>query len=223
MIYTRTEGDVGTNMILIGQFDSPFVRRVAVTLQLYKLGYEHRPWSAVGDADKIAEVNPLMRVPTLITSEGEAVSDSGTIIQMLDHMAGFGAFLSRNWPQQGDVLRLAAFAAGAADKSVALIYESAFHEGAKPFWRQRLQRQVADTLTLLDRERAARKTPWLFGERLSHADIMIGTMLCFVREALPGRFDLDALKALKKHGKACEALPEFRNAYQAFVLGTPKE
>lgn len=209
-------------MILIGQYDSPFVRRVAVTLQLYKLHYEHRPWSAVGDADKIAEINPLMRVPTLITGEGEAITDSGTIVQLLDHVAGFGAFLSRNWPQQGEVLRLAAFASGAADKSVALIYEGAFHEGAKPFWRERMERQVADTLRLLDRERAARKTPWLFGERLSHADIMIGTMVCFVREALPGRFELDSLKALKKHGKACEALPEFKNAYQSFRLGTPK-
>jgi len=210
-------------MILIGQYDSPFVRRVAVTLQLYKIGYEHRPWSAVGDADKIAEVNPLMRVPTLVTVEREAFTDSGTIIQLLDHMAGFGAFLSRSWPQQGEVLRLAAFAAGVAEKAVALIYEAAFHEGAKPFWRERMQNQVANTLALLDRESAARTTPWLFGERLSHADVMIGTTLCFLREALPGRFDLDAFKALKKHSKACEALPEFRNAYQGFVLGKPKD
>ena len=210
-------------MILIGQYDSPFVRRVAVTLQLYKIGYEHRPWSAVGDGDKIAEVNPLMRVPTLVTDEGEAVTDSGTIVQLLDHMAGFGAFLSRSWPQQGEVLRLAAFAAGAADKGVALLYEGAFHENATPFWHERLRKQVADTLALLDRERAARKTPWLFGERLSHADIMIGTTLCFLREALPGQFDLDGLKALKKHGKACEALPEFQNAYQPYVLGMPDE
>jgi len=210
-------------MILIGQYDSPFVRRVAVTLQLYKIGYEHRPWSAVGDADKIAELNPLMRVPTLVTGDGEAVTDSGAIVQLLDHMAGFGAFLSRSWPQQGEVLRLAAFAAGVAEKGVALIYEAAFHDGAKPFWRERMEKQVADTLALLDRERAASKTAWLFGERLSHADVMIGTTLCFLREALPGRFDLDGFKALKKHGKACEALPEFRNAYQAFVLGKPKD
>ena len=210
-------------MILIGQYDSPFVRRVAVTLQLYKIGYEHRPWSAVGDADRIAEINPLMRVPTLVTGDGEAVTDSGTIVQLLDHMAGFGAFLSRSWPQQGDVLRLAAFAAGVAEKGVALIYEAAFHEGAKPFWRERMEKQVADTLALLDHERAARKTAWLFGERLSHADVMIGTTLCFLREALPGRFDLDAFKALRKHSKGCEALPEFRNAYQAFILGTPKD
>ena len=210
-------------MILIGQYDSPFVRRVGVTLQLYNLPYEHRPWSAVGDAEKIAEFNPLMRVPTLITNDGESLTDSGTIVQILDHMAGFGAFLSRSWPQQGEVLRLAAFAAGVAEKGVALIYEAAFHEGAKPFWRERMEKQVADTLALLERERAASKTAWLFGERLSHADIMTGATLCFLREALPGRFELDAFEALRKHGEACEALPEFRNAYQAFVLGTPKD
>jgi glutathione S-transferase len=206
-------------MILIGQYDSPFVRRVAVTLQLYKLHYEHRPWSAVGDADKIAEFNPLIRVPTLITADGVAITDSGTILQLLDHLAGFSAFLSRNWPQQGDVLRLAAFAAGAADKGVALIYEKAFHREAIPAWHQRLRRQVADTLATLDRERAQRKTPWLFGERLSHADIMIGTMFCFLREAHSRQFDLDGYNALKGHSKACDALPEFRNAYQAFKLG----
>ena len=39
-------------MILIGQYDSPFVRRVAIALRLYDLPFEHRPWSTFGDADK---------------------------------------------------------------------------------------------------------------------------------------------------------------------------
>jgi glutathione S-transferase len=72
---------------------------------------------------------------------------------------------------------------------------------------------------MLDRERAARTTRWLFGERLSHADIMIGTMFCFLREAHSGAIDLDGYKALKKHSKACDALPEFKQAYQPFKLG----
>jgi glutathione S-transferase len=29
-------------MILIGQYDSPFVRRVAIAMNLYAIAYEHR-------------------------------------------------------------------------------------------------------------------------------------------------------------------------------------
>ena len=44
-------------MILIGQYDSPFVRRVAIALRLYGLPFEHRPWSTFGDADKTRGVS----------------------------------------------------------------------------------------------------------------------------------------------------------------------
>jgi glutathione S-transferase len=42
-------------MILIGQYDSPFVRRVAIAMRLYGLHFEHRPWSTFGDVDKSGE------------------------------------------------------------------------------------------------------------------------------------------------------------------------
>jgi len=100
-----------------------------------------------------------------------------------------------------------------------LIYEKAFHQGVVPAWHERLRKQVGDTLAMLDRQRAASDAPWLFGERLSHADLMIGTMFCFLREALAGEIDLEPYKALKKHSKACDALPEFKKAYQPFKLG----
>ena len=58
-------------MILIGQFDSPFARRVGIAMRLYGLSFEHRPWSVFGDAEKIAQYNPLMRVPTLVMENGE--------------------------------------------------------------------------------------------------------------------------------------------------------
>lgn len=45
-------------MFLIGQYDSPFVRRAAIALRLYDIPFEHRPWSTFGDADKIAPYNP---------------------------------------------------------------------------------------------------------------------------------------------------------------------
>jgi glutathione S-transferase len=78
----------GTPMILIGQFDSPFVRRVGIALRLYDLPFEHRPWSTFGDADKIAPYNPLRRVPTLLLDDGEVLIESTAILDHLDEKVG---------------------------------------------------------------------------------------------------------------------------------------
>ena len=75
-------------MILIGQYDSPFVRRVGIALTLYGLPFEHRPWSTFGDADKIAAYNPLRRVPTLVLDTGEALIEGTASVDYLDETVG---------------------------------------------------------------------------------------------------------------------------------------
>ncbi len=46
-------------MILIGMFDSPFVRRVAVSCKLLELPFEHRNWSVGKDFELIRQFNPV--------------------------------------------------------------------------------------------------------------------------------------------------------------------
>jgi glutathione S-transferase len=111
-------------MILIGQYDSPFVRRVAVALALYQMPYEHRPWSVWANASEIARFNPLRRVPVLVLDDGLALVESGAILDALDHLAGpERALLPRTGPLRREALRLAALATGLADKAVTLLYE----------------------------------------------------------------------------------------------------
>jgi glutathione S-transferase len=73
-------------MILIGQYDSPFVRRVGIALVLYGLSFEHRPWSTFADAEKIRQYNPLIRVPTLVLRDGEVLMESHCILDYLDSL-----------------------------------------------------------------------------------------------------------------------------------------
>src|SRR6187397_2145144 len=73
-------------MILIGQYDSPFVRRVALALRFYGLPFEQRPWSTFGDADKLAAFNPLRRVPTLLLDGGEVLIESTAMLDYLDEL-----------------------------------------------------------------------------------------------------------------------------------------
>ena len=53
-------------MILVGQYDSPFVRRVAVTLHHYHMPFTRNTMSVFGDAKAMQKINPLIRVPSLI-------------------------------------------------------------------------------------------------------------------------------------------------------------
>ena len=73
-------------MILIGQYDSPFVRRVAIAMRLYGIAFEHKTWSTFGDAETIAPYNPLRRVPTLVLDNGETLIESTAILDYVDEL-----------------------------------------------------------------------------------------------------------------------------------------
>ncbi len=88
-------------MILVGQFDSPFVRRVAVTLHHYHMPYTRNPLSVFRNVEDMRRLNPLVRVPALILESGETLIDSGAIIDCLDEMAGPARALTPPMGQSG--------------------------------------------------------------------------------------------------------------------------
>ncbi len=201
-------------MLLIGQYDSPFVRRVAIALHCYQLPFEHRPWSVWSDAEQIAAHNPLRRVPTLLLEDGTALVETFTILDALDELAGpKRALVPAAGPDRRAVLRVAALSAGVADKAVTLLYSAL--ELVKPSerWTGRCRTQISDTLALLESERAARSTPYWFGDAMSHADIALSCSYRFTREAHPGLIDASALPHLAAQAARCEALAEFRRVY----------
>ena len=75
-------------MILIGMFDSPFVRRVAVSMTTLDMVFEHRNWSVGKDFEAIRRYNPLGRVPTVVLDDGEVLIDSGAVLDYLDDRVG---------------------------------------------------------------------------------------------------------------------------------------
>jgi glutathione S-transferase len=201
-------------MFLIGQYDSPFVRRTAIALRLYGLPFEHRPWSTFGDAEKIAPYNPLRRVPALVLESGEALIDSFAILDYLDELVGPDkAMLARSGPERWRQLRIGALATGLADKAVSLIYERVLRKDQLKLWVERCEAQIGGVLAVLEKERAAVTTPWWFGERIGHADIAVACALRFTGEAHPALFDA-RYPALQSHAAACEALPPFREIVQ---------
>jgi glutathione S-transferase len=204
-------------MILIGQYDSPFVRRVAVALTLYDMAYEHRPWSVWADADALAYLNPLRRVPTLVLDDGEVLIESAAILDALDEMAGPNrTLIAGGGAARRRTLKIAALATGLADKAVSLFYEGLLHTAPSQIWIDRCHAQIDDVLTALEAERPP--TRYWLGEALTHADIAAACALRFTREAHPGVFDAARWPRLAAHGDACEALPAFQAVCQPLTV-----
>lgn len=205
-------------MILIGQYDSPFVRRVGIALALYGLAFEHRPWSVFGDADVLGEINPLRRVPTLITGDGTVLTDSAAILDCLDHMVDPDrALIPASGNARRDVLRIAAFTCGLGEKAVSLFYEHRLHDVTSQLWIERCTSQMLGTLTMLERERAALMRSYWGGERPGHADIAVACVLRFIGEAHPGLIDWSAFPALTAHCETCEEMDVFQAIAQPFI------
>ncbi len=205
-------------MILIGQYDSSFVRRVGIALRLYDLPFEHWPWSVVTDADRLAAFNPLMRVPTLVLDDGEVLVDSASILDHLDRLVPAERALHPNTgPERRRAVKVTALASGIADKAVSLFYERRLHATPSAFWEQRCLGQIRATLAVLEADRASRPGQHWFGGRMGHADIAVAASIRHMREAHSDLADLAEWPALADHCARHEALPAFREISQVFV------
>ena len=205
-------------MILIGQYDSPFVRRVAIALQTYGLAYEHRPWSTFRDGDKIAPYNPLRRVPTFMLDDGEVLIESAAILDHLDEVAGPArALIAQDGDARRAALKIAALSTGLCDKLVSLVYERALHETTSEAWIARCETQVGAVLDALEADLAPRGDGYWFGERLNHADVASACAMRFLAEAHPGLYAYGRWPTLVAHAVRCEALPAFQAVIQVFI------
>jgi glutathione S-transferase len=208
-------------MILIGQYDSPFVRRVGIALTLYGISFEQWPWSIFGDAEKLQAYNPLIRVPTLVLDSGETLIESHIILDYLDSLVPQERrMFPVAEPARHGALRIAALATGLGDKAVSLFYEKRLHNEVSDVWVARCRSQIAAVLSVLEKERAARKSNYWFGTEIGHADIAVACVLQFLRDVHPDLFAANDYPALDRHAARLEALPAFKIISQPFIAPT---
>ncbi len=207
-------------MLLIGMFDSPFVRRVAVTLKLLEIPFEHANWSVGKDFDRIREYNPLGRVPTLVIHDGEALFESAAILDYLDELVGPDrALMPASGPERRRALNLLAMATGAAEKGVLQVYEGVFRPESRRHepWLERLRLQMNAALAALDREVGERGAgQWLVGRELSQADVTAACAFTFLNDTLGVARDAVMFHSLATLAARCEAMPAFAETRTPF-------
>ncbi len=204
-------------MILIGQYDSSFVRRVGIAMTLYGLAFEHLPWSVFSDKEKIRPYNPLMRVPVLVLDDGAVLVDSHLILDHLEQQAPPEKSLFPAPPDRHHALKIAGLATGLADKGVSLFYERQLHKEVSSLWVERCRAQIAGALTMLEEDRAERQSDYWFGESITHADIAVACTIRHVTESLPEVVAMQDYPSLFAHCERLEAMPLFRDISQPFT------
>lgn len=198
-------------MILVGQYDSPVTRRVAVALHCYGMPFTRDTRSVFSDAQAVAKISPLTRIPALVLDDGEVLIDSAAILDHLDEQAGDAALIPPRGPARRRVLQMTALAQGTLEKAGAVVYERHFHAPAhqSTAWLGRCLAQARAGLDELVRRLA---TPYACGPTLTHADVMITTLIWYLKDRMGEVLSPSAHAALISLAEHCESLPAFRAA-----------
>ncbi|MFT3693687.1 MAG: glutathione S-transferase family protein [Kofleriaceae bacterium] len=199
-------------MKLVGMFDSPYVRRAAITMRLLDVPFEHLNWSIGRDQDRVRELNPLGQVPILVLDDGSTVVDSAAIIDYLDVQ---GVLMPREGERRRHVMHATTLAAGMADKARLQMYELLFRPAALRYQGvlDRLRGQMNAAAEQLETICAGAKSHYLFGDAISQADITLGCAFTYASETVK----LDApLPAMRARCARLAELPVFREIYLPF-------
>lgn len=200
-------------MILVGQYDSPFVRRVAISLRLFGVAYEHDTRSVFSDFDAMRCINPLGRIPSLVLDDGEILINSAAILDWLDETADPDrALIPPQGPARRQVLRRIALATGAIDKAGAVVYEQLIRPSAYrwPDWIARCRAQAVGAIEALAAEPWPAAQAWSVEARLDQAQITTACMIRWSRIAAPDFLPRGRYPTLDALSDRCEAMPEFQ-------------
>lgn len=201
-------------MKLIGGFLSPYVRRTAVSLNQMGLKWDSEAVSVWDDPAAVKQHNPLVRVPTLVLEDGEALVESYAILDALDEMAGDKRLTPASGPERRKVMKTTAVAAGSIDKTIWAVYELRFHdkEHASRKWVEHNEEQALGGFEWLNKAAEAAGDGWLCGPNITQADITAAVGFSFANKVRP-KLDLASkFPALAAHNARAEALDAFKNA-----------
>ncbi|HVK93871.1 MAG TPA: glutathione S-transferase [Noviherbaspirillum sp.] len=196
-------------MKLIGLFDSPYVRRVAVSMRLYDMPFEHIALSVFRHQDEMRKINPLLKVPLLVLDSGERLMESSFI---LDYLEGEAAPEKRLTPAFGEsrrhVQQQCAMALLAAEKTLQSVYESTMRPAEFSYapWLERCIGQMHAAFGMLE---ALPPSSALAGEPLTQGDVTTAIVLRFAQYMLASEFPVGRYSQLEKLSAYCESLPAF--------------
>ncbi len=200
-------------MQLIGMLDSPYVRRVAVSLQLLGIPFEHRALSVFSTFEAFRAINPVVKAPTLLCDDGTVLMDSTLILDYAEGLAAPRSLMPRELTERVASLRTIGLALAACEKSVQLIYEHELRPPEKRHepWVARISGQLNAGYQELEADLVRRKRP--DGDRsMGAAEVATAIAWHFTQCMLPGIVRESEFPRLGSLSAMAEQLPAFTAA-----------
>jgi len=199
-------------MKLLGRYGSPYTRRVGVSMHLMGIAFEHEAVPVWDTPAPVKAHNPIVRVPTLVLDDGDALVESYAILDWLDEQAGTKRLTPAGGPERRRVMKATAIGLGAIDKAIWAAYELRFHPKEKQHtpWIEHNEGQVKGGLGWLDGLAAKAGEGWLCGSAMTQADVTAAIAFTFASTARPKLGVGEAFPGLARHAARCEALPAFQ-------------
>jgi glutathione S-transferase len=196
---------------LIGMLDSPYVRRVAISLQLLGLRFEHRSISVFSTFPQFQQINPVVKAPSFICDDGEVLLDSTLILEYAEALVGPSrSLLPSSISERQHALRAIGLALAACEKSVQIVYERNLRPAEKLHepWVSRVTGQLLAAYRLLEADLMSRPLA-VTGTTINQAGISVAVAWHFTQQMLPELVPATHYPALRELSAKAEALPEF--------------
>lgn len=196
-------------MKLIGMMDSPYVRRVAISLELYGIEFNSMPLSVFSTFEEFSRINPVVKAPTVILDSGVQLMDSTLILYYFEALSeARHKLLPDNADALAKDLQILGVILAACEKAVQNIYEHKLRPEEKQHqpWVERITRQLLAAChewdTLLDGRAIA--------PRPDQVAVTSTVVWSFIQFMIPGVVTADNFKNIRSLAESCEALPAFK-------------
>ena len=171
-------------MKLVGSLTSPFVRKVRIVLSEKRIVYDFDvdiPWES---DTRVAEHNPLGKVPILIMDDGTTLYDSRVIVDYLDSANPVSRLMPEFNRERSMVKRWEALADGISDAATTIFLERKRPESLQSTeWISRQQKKAMLGLEVAARDLGDKK--WCEGNVYTLADVALGCTLGYLSFRFP--------------------------------------
>ncbi len=172
-------------MKLLGSPGSPYVRKVRIVLAEKCVAYEYIIDRPSSPDSRVAQFNPLGKIPVLVRDDGSTVYDSVVIVEYLEGLVAEPRLIPAAFNDRIEIKRWEALGDGIADATVLISHDLRNPESQREpaVWYGKQRGKIERGLAAMEKDLGGRE--FCFGTSFTLADIAAGFALGYLDQVLP--------------------------------------